>query len=169
MATSTEPSLLRQILNELEHRESAASSMLQALIERRLRAIPAEQAVGPERSTTSAQSTSGSQTPVAKVIAAARQKLLDLTRRNRLVHFGPGNPENGKPTSDSLVLMGNAGAAWNQIVNEERGRGGEWELQATDGFGPRRPWVHGLHPFERGGVLGQRPQHRIQTIANNCE
>ena len=121
LAASTDPAVLSQVLDELEHRDSAGAKELHASIERRLRGAGITKQTDPAGPSPSAPKQNDASS-VAKVIAAARQKLLDLTRRNRLVHFGPGNPDVGKTTADSLVLMGNAGAAWDQLVTEERTR-----------------------------------------------
>jgi len=117
LATSPDPGVLSQLLEELGHRDSQAAHELARLIERRLGVSKVPE---PIDATSRTPLEAVDNNPVSKVIAAARQKLLDLTRRNRLVHFGPGNPESGKPTSDSLVLIGKADAAWEQIVNEEQ-------------------------------------------------
>jgi very-short-patch-repair endonuclease len=121
LAASMDPAVISQVLDELEHRDSAGAKELHASIERRLRGASITNQIEPSGPFSTDPRSSGASS-VAKVIAAARQKLLDLTRRNRLVHFGPGNPDEGKTTADSLVLMGNAGAAWDQLVTEERTR-----------------------------------------------
>ncbi len=55
-------------------------------------------------------------------LEASRNKLLDLTRRNRLLNFRAGDPafEDGKRNSKHLVVEGDFESVWNQLVEREK-------------------------------------------------
>jgi hypothetical protein len=57
-----------------------------------------------------------------KVLTSARQKLLDLTRRNRLISFKAGDPASEKTSADAIRLIGDITKSWKAIVAEEQTR-----------------------------------------------
>ena len=73
----------------------------------------------PNNQTTRADSVAGD---VAEKLRRSRQRLLDLTLRNRLLNFRPGNPNyrDDLKAHKHVVLKGHIESLWQALVEDEK-------------------------------------------------